>query len=45
MCYEEVGCVGLGGEAGWDVVAIEHVLGVVEEDHAGFKRHFGNLEI
>jgi hypothetical protein len=35
----------LGGEAGGEVVSVAHVLAVVEEDHAGFERHFVNLLI
>jgi hypothetical protein len=42
---EEVGGVLLGGEAGGEVVSVAHVLAVVEEDHAGFERHFVNLLI
>mmetsp|Transcript_10398 Transcript_10398/g.22257 ORF Transcript_10398/g.22257 Transcript_10398/m.22257 type:complete len:208 (+) Transcript_10398:1052-1675(+) len=36
-----VGGVGLGFHAGGEVVAVAHVLGVVEKDHAGFEGHFG----
>lgn len=39
MRDEEVGGVGLGGEAGGHVVAIAHILTIVQKDHAGFERH------
>jgi len=36
---EEVGGVSLGREAGGHVVAITHILAIVQKDHAGFERH------
>ena len=46
LCLEDgIDCVGLGIESRRRVVAIPHVLGIVDDHHRRFERHFEGLVV
>lgn len=43
LCLEDsVNGVGLSIEARWMVVAVAHILRIIDNHHCGFQRHFGD---